>query len=541
MSAPWISHLAWTLIQFLWQGAAIAALYSLARVFFVRPQARYLIACGALLLMIAAPLGTFVRTTAPESAPVLSHAAPAVRSEWSTTPSAPVASYSPVPAVVMPWIVALWLTGTSFLSLRLFLEFFFAMRLKAGVTLHVPAAWQLTLRTLAARIRISRRVAVGGSSRVQVPCVIGWLRPLILFPAGALAGMPVEHFEAVLAHELAHIRRHDFLVNLLQRITEAILFYHPAVWWISRDIRREREHCCDDVAVLAIGDSIRYAEALADLEAARPGLLNTALAATDGSLRIRIARLVGMERPNRDVAGAGLAVALLLVVGATVFAQSLGSKPAFESASITLSPPEYGGFQSYAKGDRYTAMTVTVHDLIAFAYGVRDFQITGGPNWASTTHFNISAKMDSPGPPDKPKQMLQTLLADRFSLRFHRTTRNRSGYALLVDKNGPKLTESKNPGPGLGLGRGNLNGRGAEMRQLAQQLSSQLEVPIADRTGLTAIYDFTLKWSPETQDDPQLPSLSTALHDQLGLRLEPVKNVPVEYFVIDNVEQPSAN
>ncbi|HVW11742.1 MAG TPA: M56 family metallopeptidase [Bryobacteraceae bacterium] len=541
MNAPWTSHLGWTLIQFLWQGAAIAGLYSIARVFATKPQPRYVIACAALLLMIAAPFATFVRAAAPASAPVLTHTTRAVRSEWSTAPSAPVAPNSPLPLSVMPWIVMAWLTGVAFLSLRLALECIFAARLKSSPVIPAPLEYRQSLRKLTASIGISRRIVLVVSTRVHVPSVIGWLRPLILLPAGALTGMTLDQIEAILAHELAHIRRNDYLINLLQRAAEALLFYHPAVWWISREIRREREHCCDDIAVAAAGDAILYAEALANLEAGRRATLHTALAATGGSLRNRIARLLEIKQPKRDVAGVGLAAALVLILGATLLAQSASSKPTFEAASITLSPPEYVGFQSYARGDRYTALTASVRNLIAFAYGVLDFQISGGPNWASTTHYSISAKMTSPGTPDKPRMMLQSLLTDRFGLRFHRVTRSRSGYALLIDKSGPKLLESKNPGPGLGFGRGNLNGRGAEMRQVAHQLSAQLEVPIADRTGLTALYDFTLKWSPDTQNDPELPSLSTALRDQLGLRLEPVKNVPVEYFVIDHVEQPSAN
>jgi uncharacterized protein (TIGR03435 family) len=368
---------------------------------------------------------------------------------------------------------------------------------------------------------------------------------MILLPVGMLAGLPAEQVEALLAHEIAHIRRHDYLMNLLQRLAEAILFYHPAVWWISREIRREREHCCDDIAVSATGDAILYAEALADLEASRVSWPQTALAATDGSLPDRLSRLLGIARPHAtftELPAVGLMAALILVVGGVLLAQSASPKPAFEAAAITLSPPEYRGFQSHMKGDRYTALTASVRDLVAFAYGVLNFQISGGPGWASTTHYNISAKMDAAAAPPQLRQMMQTLLADRFGLRFHRLTRNHSGYALVVEKNGPKLTESKNPGPGLGLGRGHLTGRGANMRLLAGELSSQLETPIADRTRLTALYDFTLTWTPDTQiDDGSAPSLATALHEQLGLRLDPVKNVPVEYFVIDSVHEPSAN
>src|SRR6185312_9958852 len=545
MNAAWVSHLAWTLIHFLWQGAAIAGLYSIARIFARRPQTRYLLGCAALSLMMLAPVATFIRAITPDAAPGFHYAAPAVHSEWSTAPAVAIASPASLPVRATPWIVMLWLAGAGALSLRLLLESIFAGRLKSALAYPVSPEWHTRFYKLAAGIGVSRRIGFLASTRVEVPCVVGCLRPVILLPIGMLAGIPTDQVEALLAHELAHVLRHDYLVNLFQRLAEAILFYHPAVWWVSTEIRREREHCCDDIAVSATGDAILYAEALAGLEASRATWPQTALAATDGSLPHRIARLLGIARPRVTPAAfpaLGLAAALVLVIGGVLLAQLTGPKPAFEAASITLSPPEYVGFQSYAKGDRYTALTATVRDLVAFAYGVLNFQISGGPGWASTTHYNVSAKMDAAATPDQLRQMLQNLLADRFGLRFHRVTRNHSGYALVIDNKGPKFSESKNPGPGLGFGRGHSFGRGATMHQLAKQLSSEMEVPIADRTELMALYDFTLTWTPDTQlDDGSAPSLSTALREQLGLRLEPVKNVPVESFVIDSVHQPSPN
>ena len=117
---------------------------------------------------------------------------------------------------------------------------------------------------------------------VDVPTVVGWLRPAVILPVAALANLSPAQVEAVLAHELAHIRRHDYLVNLFQTLAETLLFYHPAVWWLSARIRTEREHCCDDVAVAVSGDAVGYARALAELEAWRVGTPGMALAATGG-------------------------------------------------------------------------------------------------------------------------------------------------------------------------------------------------------------------------------------------------------------------
>ncbi len=146
---------------------------------------------------------------------------------------------------------------------------------------------------LAKRLHIARPIRLLESSMVDVPTVIGWLRPVVLMPASALAGMAPQQLEAILAHELAHIRRHDYLVNLLQTLVETLLFYHPAVWWLSRRIRVERENCCDDLAVSLCGDPYAYARALADLEELRADSSRLVLAATGGSLLHRVRRLIG--------------------------------------------------------------------------------------------------------------------------------------------------------------------------------------------------------------------------------------------------------
>ena len=178
--------------------------------------------------------------------------------------------------------------------------------------------WQRKLDELIIRMRISRPVRLMVSSLAQAPAVVGWLRPAILMPVGALAGLPAEHIEALLAHELAHIRRHDYLINLLQGVAEALLFYHPSVWWISNEIRAERELCCDDAAVAVCGDALTYARALATVESERPARLRTAMAANGGSLVNRIRRLLDPSQPmphTQPGPGAAAALAILLLAG----------------------------------------------------------------------------------------------------------------------------------------------------------------------------------------------------------------------------------
>jgi hypothetical protein len=178
-------------------------------------------------------------------------------------------------------------------------------------------------------VSLANPPASGGSGR-------GPQGPIVLKKVGALAGLPSGQVEALLIHELAHIRRHDYLVNILQSIAEALLFYHPAVWWVSGHIRTERELYCDDVAVSLSGDAFAYALALAEMESARPAHLNAAIAANGGSLADRIGRLLGQSRPvSRTLPGPAVHVsAILLVIAAYgMFAQSADS-PRFEVASI---------------------------------------------------------------------------------------------------------------------------------------------------------------------------------------------------------------
>jgi beta-lactamase regulating signal transducer with metallopeptidase domain len=174
------------------------------------------------------------------------------------------------------------------------------------------------------------------SAMVQSPVVIGAWRPLVLVPVGMLTGLPAAQVEALLMHELAHIRRHDYLVNLLQSVAEALLFYHPAVWWVSSQIRKERECCCDDAAVAVSGDVMEYVNALAELASSRPMRL-AAVAANGGSLADRIARLLGERRPAPGKRGTVLAVVLLAAATYGVFAQD-APRPSFQVASVKRTP-----------------------------------------------------------------------------------------------------------------------------------------------------------------------------------------------------------
>ena len=331
-----VAHaIAAALLHSLWQGALIAvvtaaALGALRR---ATAHARYIMACAGL----AALVGAFAITAARDVEGGLQTALKSARStqpppllgpgplDFSSAirelrPSDLNRSVQPTswPARLERWSAAavpLWLAGVVLLSLRVAIGWIGLARLRR--TQAVPAAADVAARVaaLAARVRVSRPVRVVHSAAVRVPSVVGWLRPIILLPASALSGLSPAQLDAVLAHELAHIRRHDFAVNALQTAADVLLFYHPACWWLSRRVRMEREHCCDDIAVAVCGDRLTYAAALADLEALRqqPAL---ALAATDGPLLQRVRRLIAP--PHHGATPAWAALALPLAVGAIV-------------------------------------------------------------------------------------------------------------------------------------------------------------------------------------------------------------------------------
>ena len=325
----WIEISGWTLLHFVWEGAllglAVAGVLWLCRR--RSSNARYAIACGGLAVLLAAPMVTATvlwqagRTSEPfERA---DRAAARELGNVSTVDHALVVRDSMDAvharlAAALPAVVAIWLAGVSLLLVRMGGGLWRVHRLhEAGLAAPV-SRWQAVAARLASRVGLVDAVRVVESRLVGTPTVVGWMRPIVLLPVAALANLTSGQIEAILAHELAHIRRHDYLVNLLQSLGETVLFYHPAVWWVSGRIRTEREHCCDDVAVLVSGDRVSYASALAVLEEWRDGAVAPALGAGDGPLNERVRRILDRPydaRPGLRRRVVAWALALLLCAG----------------------------------------------------------------------------------------------------------------------------------------------------------------------------------------------------------------------------------
>jgi beta-lactamase regulating signal transducer with metallopeptidase domain/DNA-directed RNA polymerase subunit F len=194
---------------------------------------------------------------------------------------------------LLPSFFAFWLLGVAGLSLYNLMGWRQALRLSRTGSCKLDRYWQTCRERLCRQLGIRRPVRLLSTSRVEVPIVVGWLRPAVLVPMSALSGLTPDQIDALLAHELAHVRRHDYLVNLMQAALETLLFFHPAVWWLSHQVRIEREHCCDDIAVQACGNRAVYVRALADMEGLRQAVCQHALAASGGSLLNRVRRLLG--------------------------------------------------------------------------------------------------------------------------------------------------------------------------------------------------------------------------------------------------------
>jgi murein DD-endopeptidase MepM/ murein hydrolase activator NlpD/beta-lactamase regulating signal transducer with metallopeptidase domain len=320
--SPVVLALGAALLHSVWQIAAVAAaLVVLLRILSgASAGARYLVACAALILAAAAPVATF------------SHLLPASPPPFADAPlvllltGAPHAPHPP-PSLLAHALSALslaWAMGALFMTLRLALGLGRVRRLVSTGTEPLPDAWQATFAGLSRRLGLSRTPLLLGSTRIDVPMAVGFFRPVVLVPLAILTSLPPASIEALLAHELAHLRRLDFAVNLLLSAVSAGLFYHPAAHWIARCVRTLREHAADDLAAPLFGHR-RYAAALFELESFRGTVPEPALGSNGGSLMMRIQRLLAPRPPHAAHPRAALAPAVLALAALGLVAMGLGS------------------------------------------------------------------------------------------------------------------------------------------------------------------------------------------------------------------------
>jgi Zn-dependent protease with chaperone function len=373
--------LGWVLLHFLWQGALLGALFWCAN-FILRHRSangRYVAGCATLLMMAAAPavtLSILLATADRDSSglllsseqveqflatPFLSGGAAdlgvAVRPNATNGPLSAVFAWKHYVDQFLPFLSIAWLLGVGLMALRQVGGWVWLTYTVRSATLPLRDE---RLAALAERL-VRRPVRFLESSMVQGPATLGVLRPIILLPLTATTGLTHKQLIAIMAHELAHIRRWDYVVNVIQAAIEALLFFHPAVWWVSRRVRQERENCCDDIAADVVGDRTFYAVALERLDRLRTGPTPTAqlaLGAAGGELLVRIGRLLGVRPYDLAHVGRGTGVlwamgcGVVLLLAVELLAASNGNRIASPRPLVSISSSVYAALGLPRDGDR---------------------------------------------------------------------------------------------------------------------------------------------------------------------------------------------
>lgn len=468
-------------------------------------------------------------------------------------------------------------------------------------------------------------VPVKFSSSLIEPGVFGIFRPVLMLPAGIADRLTPAQMNAILAHEMSHIRRRDNLTAALHMIVAGVFWFHPIVWWIGARLVEERENACDEEVMRLGGEPETYAEGILEVckfYTESPVVCVSGVSGAD--LKKRIVRIMSPRFAQKLTIGAKLllasvaiaAIAVPLAYGAIAAPRNAVFKrvsvlylrqggpayggdslhtpapdddgtplPSFEVASIKPGDPSERG-RGFGSPDpsQFRVINMTARGMVEFVYGLKDFQLIGGPDWTKSKIYTINAKvedsiaksMQGMSRQERQRQqrmMLHSLLIDRFKLRTTHTTQIEPEYALVVAKGGPKLTPTTwvapapgapgtqavpGKGPHLLLNNGSISAVNQPVSGLADLLAFMPEIEghlVVDHTGITGNYDYTVKFSSEALDrkfaqevgapppanaDDSGPSIFTALEEQLGLKLEMTKG-PVDIYTIDHIEEPSAN
>jgi uncharacterized protein (TIGR03435 family) len=487
------------------------------------------------------------------------------------------------PAIQAPHLIAgilsgVWLCG---LLVVAFSRFRWWRLIRAAIRTATPLDLKLPIRVMSSGMRLE-------------PGVFGVCKPVLLLPEGITERLTIPQLEAIIAHELCHVRRRDNLTATIQMVVEAIFWFYPLIWWIETRLVEERERACDEEVLRVTGEPEVYAQGILNvckfyLES--PLVCVSGITGADLKKRIdeimipRVTHKLDFARKLLLIAAGAAALAGPVAIGLMNAPPSMAqSQPwaplAFDAASVK--PNKSGDLRAPSMilpGGRFTATNNTLRDLILNAYGIFGSPdlLSGGPAWIDSERFDIDAKAEASVIPanapakvlwEKTRLMLRTLLAERFKLSIRRETREMPVYELILAKNGPKLKKvdqdcdaSATACHGFSGGPRQLSGTAVDMYDLALMLSRYSDRPVQDKTGVQGVFDIKLQWNPfadrtqpaqDVQRSPQaearepaldlgsLPSLFTALEQQLGLRLE-LRKGPVEAYVIDHVERPSEN
>ena len=497
-------------------------------------------------------------------------------------------------------IVAIWLAG--FLAvLLLWISRWLRIALAMRRAQSMPEGRELSiLRRIEGLFGLAQPIALLQSRASLEPGIFGIFRPVLLWPEGISPRLEDAHVEAIVAHELWHVRHRDNLFALMHMFVEAVFWFYPLVWWMGTRLIDERERACDEEVVSLGNDRQVYAESILKVcEFCLGSPLSCVSGVTGADLKKRMVHIMndrilhklGFARKSLLTTAAVLALALPIAFGvlhatpsraASQTDTAASTTPVFDHVSIKPNndpnAPQNSKMMFSMRDGDFVAQGVTLRRLIQMAYHLQDDQISGGPDWLNNDKFDVSATLNKArvadaqkaGPQDtkiEDQPVLRALLTEYFKVTVHPEMRNLSAYELTVAEGGSKLQEVKATGL-FHFGWGELAAQGIPIELLANQLSGTLHRPVVDKTGLTGLYSFQLRWTPDPSDNKRKlfvrdvqakdgqpvevalpdatsgqvppPPLLTAIQEQLGLKLEP-KTEPVPVIVVDHAEQPTEN
>ena len=486
-------------------------------------------------------------------------------------------------------LVTIWFFGFVAVLARWFVRW---RKISAAVREAVPLSEGREIEALRRIERITgtrNQIEMRQSGAALEPGVFGMLHPVLVWPKGIAGRLSDAHIEAILAHELRHVRHRDNLTGAIHMVAEAVFWFHPLVWWLGAQLLEERERACDE-DVLELGSERQiYAESILKVcEFCVESPIACVSGVAGANLKTRMVNIMTRSVPRRLnflrkllLSSTALAVITVpILLGLANPAQSQAETESIKQASaesafevISIRPAKAGAQMTkwiFSK-DTFTGTNVTLGMLIQQAYGVLGNQITGGPDWLGSAKYDFDAKMTREAADELAQlsddkrdaarsEMLRALLRDRFNLLSHSEPKQTPVYALVVAPAGARLQEAdsantyangiKGPdghpaGPHrMQAGPGFLHAQALPLSDVSKLLAEQSGRPVMDRTGLTGKYDFTLRWPADgtapPSSDNNVNALAAALQEQLGLRLEPATD-SVELLVIDHAEKPAGN
>ena len=554
----------WTaaLLSHLWQSTALALLAWLLTIALRRNSARvryaiWFVASIKFLLpfQLLASIGArWSRPVANNSAQIFSVIEEFSRPIRQAPFAPPQGATSPVHFVPLLWglLSAVWFCGFLVLLIRWISGWKRAMRMGAAAERFTQGREFDALQRAQNSVRFQHNIRLLLSSTGMEPGIFGFIRPILLWPAGLSDRLDDAQIEAIMAHEIEHVRRHDNLTSAIHAFVEALFWFHPLVWWMGTKLNEERERACDEKVIEQNARPDAYAESILKVCSFCMEPASACISGVSGAdLKSRILRIMSQRSTSTLTVGRKCilwAAALLILATPVCFGVLRGQSappaspsgqtaiwtpdlPKYEVASIKPSSEEDGRIRMMMTPDGISLNGAQVQMLLQQAFGVERDRIVGAPDWVRSKRYDIEAKVTPEEAPkleklkmEQRRAMLLPLLEERFGLKYHHEARELPMYALVVAKSGPKLKLSTAPiprppgGPGapdgpqvsggpprdpagnrgmMRMSPGGIEANGGGMQFLAHALSAIVGRSVVDKTGLTGNYDFNLNWTPD--------------------------------------------